>query len=86
MLTLILVIIAFLLGVTLGMVFGLNAASTKRVVQSTSVRHTKDFNKALREIDDRLAAMPENLVDAVREAFPQLYKGPDNRYWNGDAD
>lgn len=76
MLTVILVIIALLLGLALGMILGFNAANTKHVVQSTTTRHTKEFNAAIRDIDNRLAAMPEELVDAVREAFPQLYDGP----------
>lgn len=74
--TVILVIIALLLGVCLGMVFGINTANTTRMVESTTTRHTKEFNAAIRDVDNRLAALPEQLVDAVREAFPQLYDGP----------
>lgn len=76
MVTVILVIISLLTGLVLGMVFGYNTASTKTMVQSTTTRHTKEFNAALRDIDTRIAAMPEELLDAVREAFPQLYDGP----------
>lgn len=73
---LIAIIVSFLVGITLGMVFGINTANTSRIVQSTTTRHTVEFNKAMRDLDNRLAAMPEMLVDAVREAFPQLYDGP----------
>lgn len=74
-----LIAVASFLGFTLGVIFGINAANTTRIVESTSVRHTKDFNRALRDIDLRLAALPEELIDAVREAFPQLYNGPNPR-------
>lgn len=70
------IIVAFLIGVVLGLLFGINSANTSRVVQSTTTRHTKEFNAAMRDIDNRLAALPEELIDAVREAFPQLYDGP----------
>lgn len=76
MLTVILSIIALLLGLILGLVLGYNAANTKQVVQSTTTRHNIEFNHAIHAIDNRLAAMPEELVNAVREAFPQLYDGP----------
>lgn len=69
-------VVAFVLGIGLGLIFGINAANTTKVVESTGTRHTKDFNKALREIDTRLDALPEQIIDAVREAFPQLYNGP----------
>lgn len=67
------------LGLILGFIFGFNAANTKQIVETTTVRHTKEYNRALREIQMQLAALPEELVDSVREAFPQLYDGPKER-------
>jgi uncharacterized membrane-anchored protein YhcB (DUF1043 family) len=75
-----LIAVAFCLGIALGMILGINAANTTKVVESTSTRHTREFNKAMRDIEMRLSALPEELVDAVREAFPQLYDGPQKRY------
>lgn len=75
-----LVIVTFILGICLGMVFGINTANTTRVIENTGTRHTKEFNRALANISQRLDAMPEELIDAVREAFPQLYDGPKRRY------
>lgn len=71
------------IGATLGFFFGVNAANTKKVVESTTTRHTKEYNRALRDIEMRLDALPEELVDSVREAFPQLYEGPKG-YRNGN--
>lgn len=70
------IIVSFLVGITLGVILGINTANTTRIVQSTTTRHNIEFNKAVRDIDNRLAALPEQLVDSVREAFPQLYDGP----------
>lgn len=70
------------IGATLGFFFGVNAANTKKVVESTTTRHTKEYNRALRDIEMRLDALPEELIDSVREAFPQLYDGPKG-YRNG---
>lgn len=76
MITVIAVIVALLVGLALGMAFGYNTATNVKVVQTTTTRHTKEFNSALRDIEMRLNALPEELIDAVREAFPQLYEGP----------
>lgn len=86
---LLLMVVGVLFGLVLGIILGLFLGHTHKSVgtQNLTAREIREYRKTLYQLHELIAAMPETLVDYVREAFPVLYNSKEaSRNYEADTE